>query len=221
MAANNTVKIGVVATLIGPCAVPGQEGLAGVDLVVDEFGGRVAGKKIEVVVQSSNAVPDSAVEAVQSLLDHENVDFVVGPVTGNEGLAVRDYAMTSVLSVSSRIPRFPLIPHIGGALLVARAIGEFNGDETALFIERSRVMVALESPQHQAVGTQLLRLLQKRVADTDPLMRRPNVQVLHPRALDGDEADHAFLDLGDQHRLIRDNEFAEEAHRVFERMENR
>jgi len=94
MAANNLIRIGVVATLVGPFEVLGREGLAGVDLAIDEFGGQVAGMRIETVIRGSNAIPDSAVDAVQSLLDHDQVDFVIGPLSGNEGLAVRDYAFT-------------------------------------------------------------------------------------------------------------------------------
>jgi branched-chain amino acid transport system substrate-binding protein len=94
MAANDTIRIGVVATLIGPFEVLGREGLAGVDLAVDDFLGEVMGKRLEVVIRGSNAIPDSAVDAVQSLLDQDQVDFVIGPLSGNEGLAVRDYAMT-------------------------------------------------------------------------------------------------------------------------------
>ena len=66
MAANTGIRIGVVATLIGPFEVLGHEGLAGVELAVNEFGGQVAGKPIEVVIRGSNAIPDSAVDAVQS-----------------------------------------------------------------------------------------------------------------------------------------------------------
>jgi branched-chain amino acid transport system substrate-binding protein len=94
MAANHAIKIGVVATLIGPYEVMGREALAGVQMAVDEFGGQVAGKRIEVAIRGSNAIPDSAVDAVQSLLDHDQVDFIVGPLSGNEGLAVRDYAQS-------------------------------------------------------------------------------------------------------------------------------
>ena len=81
-------------TLIGPYEVLGREGLAGVDLAVDDFRGQVTGKKIDLVIRGSNAIPDSAVDAVQTLLDVDMVDFVIGPLSGNEGLAVRDYAMT-------------------------------------------------------------------------------------------------------------------------------
>ncbi|HVU10634.1 MAG TPA: ABC transporter substrate-binding protein [Phototrophicaceae bacterium] len=94
MRSRNEIRIGVVATLIGPYEALGREGVAGVELAVAEFGGQIAGKPVKVIVKSSNAIADSAVDAVKNLLDREQVDFVVGPLSGNEGLAVRDYAKT-------------------------------------------------------------------------------------------------------------------------------
>ncbi|MDZ4768110.1 MAG: ABC transporter substrate-binding protein [Chloroflexota bacterium] len=94
MSANEEITIGVVATLVGPYEMLGREGVVGVQLAVDEFNGTVAGKPIRLIVRESNAIPDSAVDAVRSLLDSDRVDFVIGPLSGNEGLAVRDYART-------------------------------------------------------------------------------------------------------------------------------
>ena len=93
MTTDAEIKIGVVATLIGPIGELGREAVVGVKMAIDEFGGSVAGKPIRLSVESSNAIPDSAVDAVQLLLNH-GVDFVIGPLSGNEGLAVRDYART-------------------------------------------------------------------------------------------------------------------------------
>ena len=92
MTTNAEIKIGVVATLIGPYEVLGHEGVAGVEVAVAEHGGMVAGKKIKLVVRGSNAIADSAVDAVKHLLEKDRVDFVIGPLSGDEGLAVRDYA---------------------------------------------------------------------------------------------------------------------------------
>lgn len=89
---DGTVKIGVIATLIGPLAPMGQEALRGVELAVAEFGGQIANKKIVLRTESSNAIPDSATQAANKLLNEEQVDFIIGPLSGNEGLAMRDYA---------------------------------------------------------------------------------------------------------------------------------
>jgi branched-chain amino acid transport system substrate-binding protein len=90
----NDINIGVVSIALGPYAAMGEDGFRGAELAVAEAGGVVAGKKINLFTGGSNAMPDSAVIATETLLDKEDCAFVVGPMSGNEGMAVRDFAKT-------------------------------------------------------------------------------------------------------------------------------
>lgn len=92
--AQDTIKIGVLATFEGAFAILGDDSMRGAVMAVDDFGGKVAGKKIEIVKGSSDGTPDSAVRAVRKLVEQDGVKFVVGPLSGDEGLAVKDYAKT-------------------------------------------------------------------------------------------------------------------------------
>lgn len=94
LAADDTIKIGVLATFEGPFTVLGQDGLRGALTAVDEMKGTVAGKKIEIIQGSSDASPDSAVRAARKLVEQDGVKVLVGPLSGDEGLAVKDYAKT-------------------------------------------------------------------------------------------------------------------------------
>ena len=89
--AQGMIRIGVIATLVGPLSAMGEEGVRAVNVAVTEFGGKVANKRIALYIESSNAIPDSAVHAAQILL-RDGVDFIIGPLSGNEGLAIRDFA---------------------------------------------------------------------------------------------------------------------------------
>jgi len=89
-----TIKIGVLATFEGPFTVLGEDGLRGAMTAVDEVGGKVAGMDIEIVRGSSDASPDSAVRAARKLVEQDGVTVLVGPLSGDEGLAVKDYAKT-------------------------------------------------------------------------------------------------------------------------------
>jgi branched-chain amino acid transport system substrate-binding protein len=93
-AQGNTVKIGLLATLEGPFAAGGADGMRGAELAVKQRGGEVAGRKIEIIKASSNATPDVAVNAVRKLVEQDKVDIVVGPLSGGEGIAVKDYSKT-------------------------------------------------------------------------------------------------------------------------------
>ena len=92
--AEDTIKIGLLATFEGPFTVLGEDGQRGAQTALDEVGGMVAGKKIEVVKGSSDASPDSAVRAARKLVEQDGVKVLVGPLSGDEGIAVKDYAKT-------------------------------------------------------------------------------------------------------------------------------
>ena len=92
--AEDTIKIGVLATFEGAFAVIGDDSMRVAVMAIDDFGGKVGGKKIEIVKASSDGSPDSAVRAVRKLVEQDGVKVIVGPLSGDEGLAVKDYAKT-------------------------------------------------------------------------------------------------------------------------------
>lgn len=92
--AEDTIKVGLLATLEGPFTVLGQDGLRGAELALKEAGYKAGGKKLEIVKGSSDASPDSAVKAARKLVEQDGVKILIGPLSGDEGLAVKDYAKT-------------------------------------------------------------------------------------------------------------------------------
>ncbi len=88
------VTIGAVAVLEGAFAVLGEEGLRGVELALQEFDYTAGGLSIELITGATDASPDSAVRAVRKLVEQDGAPIVIGPLSGSEGLAVRDYAKT-------------------------------------------------------------------------------------------------------------------------------
>jgi branched-chain amino acid transport system substrate-binding protein len=88
------VKIGLLATLEGPFAAGGADGMRGAELAVKQRGGVVAGRKIEIIKASSDAKPDVAVNSTRKLVEQDKVDIMVGPLSGGEGIAVKDYSKT-------------------------------------------------------------------------------------------------------------------------------
>ena len=92
--AEDTIKIGGLATLEGPFTVLSEDGMRGMELAILQHKGMAGGKKIEIVKGSTDASPDSAVKAVRKLVENDGITLVVGPLSGDEGLAVKDYAKT-------------------------------------------------------------------------------------------------------------------------------
>jgi len=94
--AQETLKMGALATLEGPFTVLGQDGMRGVELALKEHNYMAGGKKIELIKASSNATPDSAVAATRKLVEQDKVQILIGPLSGSEGIAVKNYAHTQL-----------------------------------------------------------------------------------------------------------------------------
>jgi ABC-type branched-subunit amino acid transport system substrate-binding protein len=92
--AQETIKIGALSNLEGPFAVPGLDGHRGVDLAVKQHNGMAGGKKIEIIKYSSDATPDKAVAATRKAVEQDKVNIMIGPLSGDEGIAVKNYAKT-------------------------------------------------------------------------------------------------------------------------------
>src|SRR6202047_457890 len=92
--AGDTIKIGALTNLEGPFAVPGLDGHRGVDLAVKQHNGMAGGKKIEILKYSSDATPDKAVAATRKAVEQDHVDIMIGPLSGDEGIAVKNYSKT-------------------------------------------------------------------------------------------------------------------------------
>jgi branched-chain amino acid transport system substrate-binding protein len=90
--AQEVVRVGLLATLEGPFAAGGQDGMRGADLALMQRKGMAGGKKIEFVKGSSNANPDVAVNATRKLVEQDKVQIMVGPLSGSEGIAVKNYS---------------------------------------------------------------------------------------------------------------------------------
>ena len=92
--AADKLKVGVTATLEGTYTVLGEDGMRGYDLAVEAHGGKVAGREIETIVGSTDASPDSAIRAAKKLVEQDKVDMLISPLSGAEGIAIRDYSKT-------------------------------------------------------------------------------------------------------------------------------
>lgn len=92
--ASAEIKMGALATLEGAFTVLGEDSMRGVELALQEFGYMAGGHRIELIKGSSDASPDSAMRATRKLVEQDGVSILVGPLSGSEGLAIRDYAKT-------------------------------------------------------------------------------------------------------------------------------
>lgn len=106
--AEDTVKIGILIATEGAFAAGGADGMRNVELAIQQAGGTAGGKQIETVIAHTDTTPDTAIRQARRLIEQDGVDFIIGPLSGSEGIAMRDYAKT--------IPEKTVINGISGAL---------------------------------------------------------------------------------------------------------
>ncbi|MDZ7712746.1 MAG: ABC transporter substrate-binding protein [Rhodovibrio sp.] len=80
---NDPVKIGMVVTLSGPPAALGQQVVDGFKLALEEKGGQLGGREIELIVEDDELKPDVALSKATALVERDQVDLVVGTVFSN------------------------------------------------------------------------------------------------------------------------------------------
>ncbi len=94
LADDDVIKIGGLATLEGPFIALGEDGIRGIELALREFNHTAGGKKIELITGSSDATPDSAIRSARKLVEQDGVKILIGPLSGDEGVALKGYAKT-------------------------------------------------------------------------------------------------------------------------------
>ncbi len=88
------IRLGGLTTLEGPFATGGQDAYRCVQMELDRINSTVGGRRIEFIRESSNAQADVALARARKLVEQDNVDIILGPLSGAEGIALRDYSRT-------------------------------------------------------------------------------------------------------------------------------
>ena len=107
-AAQEAIRIGVLVALEGAFAAGGADGVRNVQLALQQRNNMAGGRPIEIIVAPTDTTPDTAVRQARKLVEQDGVDIIIGPLSGSEGIAIRDYAKT--------VPGITIINGISGAL---------------------------------------------------------------------------------------------------------
>ncbi len=78
VAAQDTVKIGLILPMTGPFTSTGKQIVAAIRLYMQQNGTTVAGKKIDLIVRDDAAVPDNTKRIAQELIVNDKVNFLAG-----------------------------------------------------------------------------------------------------------------------------------------------
>ncbi|WP_166298366.1 ABC transporter substrate-binding protein [Bradyrhizobium sp. 2S1] len=90
---DDVVKIGVLTDMNGPASTPtGQGSVTAAQMAVDDFGGKVLGKPITVIVGDHQLKPDIGATIARRWYDVDQVDLIVDVPVSAVGLAVQNIA---------------------------------------------------------------------------------------------------------------------------------
>lgn len=82
-AQDDPLTVGLVLTLSGPPAALGTQARDGFQLALDQMGGTMGGREVELVVADDELKPEVAQQRARDLIERDEADFVVGTIFSN------------------------------------------------------------------------------------------------------------------------------------------
>ena len=86
--AADAIRIGYISTLSSPTSTAGPDMLESFKLGLAEFGGKLAGREVQLIVNDDQMKPDVGVQVARKMLDENKVQLITGIVLSNVMLAV-------------------------------------------------------------------------------------------------------------------------------------
>lgn len=90
-AERGSIRIGILNPYTGPLAKIGENSTNGFKLYLDEIGNRVAGRRIELILEDDEAKPAVGLTKVRKLVERDRVHMLAGIISSAVAYAVRDY----------------------------------------------------------------------------------------------------------------------------------
>jgi branched-chain amino acid transport system substrate-binding protein len=99
------IKIGFLTDLTGIAAQPAKDMVNGLTMYLDEIGHQMAGRKIELIVEDTQARPDVTLTKLRKVVEHDKVHIVAGVLFGHLGYAVapkvEEYRIPTMITVAA------------------------------------------------------------------------------------------------------------------------
>lgn len=133
---SDVVKIGTIVPLTGKVSSFGQSAKEGVLLAekqINDAGG-VKGKKVKFIIEDDQGDQNAALNVFNKLVDKDNVDMILGPLTSAPTLAVAPKAANTKIPMLTPAATEPTVTKIGGGYVFRGCyIDSFQGEAMAKF----------------------------------------------------------------------------------------
>ena len=85
------VKIGAVMALSGPFARTGEENRRGLEVAQEYLNGEILDNEFDLIIEDGESDPNASIQAARTLIEDEDVDALIGPVSSGNSIAVMQY----------------------------------------------------------------------------------------------------------------------------------
>ena len=87
--AQDSIKIGILTELSGPLGTLGMAERDGFLLYLKQAGGKLGGRTVETVIEDTGNDPATALAKVRKLVDSDNIDVLLGPMSSASAAAIK------------------------------------------------------------------------------------------------------------------------------------
>jgi branched-chain amino acid transport system substrate-binding protein len=99
------IRIGFTTDLTGTAAQAAKDMVNGLTMYLDEIGGQMAGRKVDLIVEDTQGRPDVALTKLRKLVEHDRVHLIAGVLFGHLGYAmapkVEEYKIPALFTVTA------------------------------------------------------------------------------------------------------------------------
>ena len=153
------IVVGMYGSLTGDGASFGQSSREGTELAVEEInnaGGLLGGRKIQLLVEDDQSKPEEASNAVTKLITQDNVVAVLGEVASRRSLAAAPVAQKYQVPMISPSSTNERVTQVGDYIFRVCFIDPFQGEVLAKFayndLKARRVAILKDIQQDYSVG---------------------------------------------------------------------
>lgn len=98
------IKIGFMAPLTGAFAQVGKDMLDGAKLYLEEVGNKMAGRKVELIVEDDEGVPATGLNKARKLVEMNKVHLLTGTTLAASGYALQPYVESKKIPMIFAVP---------------------------------------------------------------------------------------------------------------------
>ncbi len=132
---NEPIRVGVFVDLTGQTASFGISTFSGIKIAVDEINenGGIEGRKIEIILEDNQGLPENTKVAVQKLISEKKVHVLIGEVLSTNSLAAAPIAQAAKIPMITPSSTNEKVTKVGDYIFRACFIDSFQGEAMAKF----------------------------------------------------------------------------------------